>query len=125
VKVELVKTVVFEAAHRLPNLPPGHKCGRLHGHSYRVDLHVEGVLSEQTGWVMDYADVGRAFAPLMEVLDHSFLNEIDGLSIPTSENVARWIWDRLVDALPGLSQVVVHETSTARCVYRGVGRERG
>ncbi len=109
----------FEAAHRLPNVPPDHKCARLHGHSFRVAIHVTGEVGETSGWVMDFADLKAAFAPLHDQLDHHYLNEIDGLENPTSENLAIWIWDRLVPGLPGLDKVVVRETCRAGCIYRG------
>jgi 6-pyruvoyltetrahydropterin/6-carboxytetrahydropterin synthase len=116
---EIFREFTFEAAHRLPNVPPHHKCHRLHGHSYRVTLHVSGAIGEETGWIMDFADLKKAFAPILEQLDHYYLNEIDGLENPTSENLARWIWDRLQENVGGLSQVVIHETCTSGCVYRG------
>jgi 6-pyruvoyltetrahydropterin/6-carboxytetrahydropterin synthase len=117
--VEIFREFTFEAAHRLPHVPPGHKCGRLHGHSYRVALHVEGAIGEETGWVRDFADLSCAMRPLLDQLDHNYLNEVDGLDNPTSEVLACWIWDRLGTAVPDLSQVVVHETCTSGCVYRG------
>lgn len=118
--MDIFKTFTLEAAHRLPNVPPGHKCARLHGHSFRVELHVSGPLGADSGWVMDFADLKAAFQPLYDQLDHHCLNDIDGLDNPTSECLAVWIWDRLKLALPGLSQVVVHETCTSGCRYTGV-----
>ena len=117
--MELRKTFQFEAAHHLPNLPEDHKCRRLHGHSFQVDVVVDGPCDPQLGWVMDYAEISQAFKPLWEQLDHHYLNEIEGLENPTSERVALWIWDRLRPTLPLLKEVVVAETCTARCVYRG------
>ena len=117
--MDVFKEFTFEAAHRLPNVPAGHKCGRLHGHSFRAEIHVRGEVGSDTGWVVDFADIKKAFAPLYEHLDHQFLNEIDGLSNPTSENLARWIWSHLEPKFPGLCKVVVRETCTAGCIYRG------
>ncbi|MEE9251257.1 MAG: 6-carboxytetrahydropterin synthase QueD [Alphaproteobacteria bacterium] len=117
--MEIFKSFTFEAAHRLPNLPANHKCTRLHGHSFRVEIHVEGEIKQPEDWVMDFDDIKRAFAPLRGQLDHRYLNDIDGLANPTSEVIARWIWDRLKPELAGLSKVVLHETCTAGCVYRG------
>lgn len=117
--MEIFKTFRFESAHRLPNLPADHKCSRLHGHSYRVDVHAEGPLHPELGWVVDFADLARAFDPLLDGLDHRYLNEIPGLDNPTCERLAVWIWDRLKPRLPCLSQVVVHETCTSGCSYRG------
>jgi 6-pyruvoyltetrahydropterin/6-carboxytetrahydropterin synthase len=117
--VEAFKEFNIEAAHRLPNVPEGHKCARLHGHSFRIRIVVSGPVGETTGWVLDFADIKRAFAPVHDQLDHRYLNEVAGLSNPTSENLARWIWDRLKPSLPMLSGVVVRETCTAGCVYEG------
>lgn len=117
--MEIYKTFRIEAAHRLPNVPPGHKCGRLHGHSFEISVHVEGPVGEQTGWVRDFADIKQAFAPIDQQLDHNYLNDIEGLENPTSENLAIWVWQRLKPALANLSQVAVKETCTAGCIYRG------
>jgi len=110
---------MLESAHRLPNVPAGHKCARLHGHSFRVEIHVSGPVDPQLGWVMDFADVKAAFDPLFRQLDHSYLNDVPGLENPTSENLARWIWQKLEPTLPQLSAVVVHETCTSGARYTG------
>ncbi len=117
--IDIFKEFTFEAAHRLPNVPEGHKCARLHGHSFRVEVHVRGSIDPHAGWVMDFADIKAACRPLEEELDHRYLNEVPGLENPTSEVIARWIWDRLRPVLPGLSVVILHETCTARCEYQG------
>ena len=117
--MEIFTEFTFEAAHRLPNAPEGHKCGRLHGHSFRVAVHVKGSVDDEVGWVMDFSDIERAFEPLFDQLDHSYLNEIEGLSNPTSENLARWIWLRLQPSLPRLERIVVRETCAVGCVYDG------
>lgn len=121
--MELRKTFQFEAAHLLPHLPKSHKCRRLHGHSFKVDIVVTGDLNPKLGWVMDYADITNVFKPLWEKLDHRYLNELPGLENPTSENIAIWIWNRLKPVLPLLTEIVVAETCTARCVYRGDAAE--
>ncbi len=118
-KVELRKTFQFEAAHRLPLLPKGHKCYRLHGHSFQVEIAIAGECDPTLGWLMDYADLAAAFKPLWQQLDHNYLNEIPGLDNPTSENLAAWIWQRLQPQLPLLTEVVVAETCQSRCIYRG------
>ena len=118
--MELRKTFQFEAAHLLPHLPAAHKRHRLHGHSFKVELAVEGDCDPNLGWVIDYAEISRAFKPILDKLDHFYLNEIPGLENPTSENIAIWIWQRLKPKLPLLSEIVVAETCAARCVYRGV-----
>ncbi len=117
--MDIFKRFHIEAAHRLPNVPEGHKCARLHGHSFQIEIHVGGEPDPHTGWIVDFAEIKRAFAPLHDVLDHHYLNEVPGLSNPTSENLAIWIWQRLKPALPALSGVMVHETCTSGCVYRG------
>lgn len=113
------KEFTFESAHRLPFTPEGHKCARLHGHSFRVRVHVTGEVDPRTGWIMDFADLREAFEPLRVRLDHYYLNEIEGLENPTSEVLAAWIWDRLVTTLPALSLVEVMETCTSGCSYDG------
>lgn len=118
--MDVFREFTFEAAHRLPNVPPEHKCARLHGHSFRVEVHVEGDVGADSGWVVDFADIERAFRPLFDQLDHRYLNEIDGLDNPTSEHVAIWLWERLLSTLPGLSKVVVRETCTAGVEYSGL-----
>ena len=115
--MDVFREFTFEAAHLLPHVAEGHKCRRLHGHSFRVEVHVQGDVSG-TGMVMDFADIKAAFGPLWEQLDHRYLNEVDGLDNPTSENLAVWIWDRLAGALP-LSRIVVRETCTSGVEYRG------
>ena len=117
--MDIFKRFHIEAAHRLPNVPAGHKCAHLHGHSFQVELVVSGEAGENSGWVMDFADVKRAFQPLYDRLDHNYLNDIEGLENPTSERLAIWIWDRLKPTLPALSEVVVHETCTSGCRYAG------
>jgi 6-pyruvoyltetrahydropterin/6-carboxytetrahydropterin synthase len=117
--VEIFKEFTFEAAHRLPNVPPGHKCARLHGHSFQVAIHIAGAVGDESGWVRDFADLTCLMRPLLDQLDHYYLNDIEGLENPTSEVLARWVWDRLRPGLPELSQVVVRETCTSGCVYRG------
>jgi 6-pyruvoyltetrahydropterin/6-carboxytetrahydropterin synthase len=118
-QMELRKSFQFEAAHLLPHLPKAHKCRRLHGHSFKVEIVVRGQIDPQLGWLMDYADISAAFKPLWQQLDHRYLNEIPGLQNPTSEILALWIWQRLQPKLPLLAEVVVAETCQSRCVYRG------
>jgi 6-pyruvoyltetrahydropterin/6-carboxytetrahydropterin synthase len=117
--MEIYRTFTVEAAHRLPNVPEGHKCARLHGHSFRIEVFVSGPVGAETGWVMDFADLKEAFQPLFDQLDHRYLNEIEGLENPTSENLAIWVWDRLKPALPQLCRVKIAETCTSGCVYEG------
>ncbi len=109
----------FEAAHRLPRVPPAHRCHALHGHSYRVELSLEGPVDPATGFVVDFFEVEAAFAPLLARLDHSYLNEIEGLANPTAELIAQWIWERARPALPGLVRVRVFETPDCWADYTG------
>ena len=118
-EAELIRTFRFEAAHSLPNIPEGHKCRRLHGHSYRVDVHVVGRVDPHTGWIMDFGELRGAVEPVLADLDHRVLNEVPGLANCTSELLARYIWDRVATGLPGLSAVTVWESDNSRCVYRG------
>ena len=117
--MEIFKEFTVEAAHRLPSVPEGHKCSRLHGHSFKIEIYVSGEIEVHSGWIMDFADIKQAFQPLYDQLDHHYLNEIEGLENPTSENLARWIWQKLIGELPQLSKIVVRETCTSGCVYKG------
>ena len=116
--MKLFKEFTFEAAHKLPMVPKDHKCFQLHGHSFKVRVYVEGPVNE-LGWVIDFADLKAICKPWIETLDHSFLNEINGLENPTSENIAAWLWDRLADQLPQLSAIEIMETCTSGCIYSG------
>ena len=117
--MDIFKAFTLESAHRLPNVPAGHKCARIHGHSFRVEIHVSGEVDTHVGWVQDFADIKGAFQPLFEQLDHNYLNAVAGLENPTSENLAKWVWDRLRPELPLLSKIVVHETCTCGAIYTG------
>ena len=119
--MEIFKEFSFEAAHRLPHVPPEHKCARLHGHSFQVRIYVTGTIGERSGWVMDFADLKQAFQPIRAQLDHYYLNEIVGLENPTSENIALWIWEKLKPILPQLSKIEIKETCTSGCAYTGPG----
>ena len=118
-RVRLTKDFMFEAAQTLPNAPEGHKCRGVHGHSFKVEVSVEGDVDPKAGWVYDHARISDAIKPLMKLLDHAYLNDIEGLENPTIEKMAEWFWKKLESQCPGLCEIVVHETSTARCVYRG------
>lgn len=117
--MEIFSEITFEAAHRLPNVPEGHKCARLHGHSFKVIVYVAGAVGEKSGWIMDFADIKNAMEPIYKQLDHYYLNDIVGLENPTSENLAVWIWKRLKPRLPQLSRLEVKETCTNGCIYIG------
>ncbi|WP_179768441.1 6-carboxytetrahydropterin synthase QueD [Streptomonospora nanhaiensis] len=117
--MEIFREFTFEAAHRLPRVPEGHKCARLHGHSYRVTVHLDAEVDPQAGWVMDFGEVKQVFEPIRAQLDHYYLNEVPGLENPTSENLAQWIWRRLEPALPELSAVTIRETCTSGVTFRG------
>ena len=117
--VRLRKTFHFEASHQLTNLPPEHSCHRLHGHGYRVEIEVSGEVNPATGFLIDYHDLKHAVQPLIDKLDHQHLNDIDGLGTTSAEHIARWIWDQLKPRLPILSAVILHETESTCCEYRG------
>ncbi len=117
--VRIVRKFTFEAAHRLPHAGEGHKCARLHGHSFQVELVCAGKIDPKKGWLIDFAQIKHLFSPLYDSLDHNYLNDIEGLENPTSENLARWIWTQLKPSLPILDQINIAETCNARCEYRG------
>src|SRR5687767_940218 len=114
-RTRLERSYRFEAAHFLPKVAPGHKCARMHGHSYLVEVVIEGEVDPERGWVMDFAEIDEHANPLVRQLDHQVLNEIDGLANPTSELLAVWLWQRLAATLPNLAEVVVSETPSSRC----------
>lgn len=118
-RVRLTKDFTFEAAQTLPCAPEGHKCRQMHGHSFKVEISVEGETDPKTGWFYDHAEISKAMRPLLVDLDHGYLNEIPGLENPTIENMAAWFWEKLAPQCPGLAEIVIHETPTARCSYRG------
>jgi 6-pyruvoyltetrahydropterin/6-carboxytetrahydropterin synthase len=116
--VRLVHEFRFEAAHRLPRVPEGHKCARLHGHSYKVEVAVAGPVDEKSGWFIDFQRLYDAWSPIHDLLDHRYLNDVAGLENPTSEILSRWLWEKLSPALP-LARITVYETCEARCEYEG------
>lgn len=117
--MEISKTFTIDSAHRLTGVPSGHKCGRVHGHTFTIDIYVKGDVDPFTGFVIDFSDIAHAFGPLRDQIDHTYLNEIEGLENPTSENLAQWIWVRLKPNLPTLSRIVIKETPNAGCSYEG------
>jgi 6-pyruvoyltetrahydropterin/6-carboxytetrahydropterin synthase len=117
--MEIFNIYHIEAARRLPNLPESHPCARVHGHSFRIEVHISGPVDANTGWVMDFAELDAAFKPVKEQLDHRYLNDIPGLENPTSERLAQWLWRKLKPAVPGLSKIMVQETQQSGCIYRG------
>ena len=118
-RVRLVHEFRFEAAHLLPKVPQGHKCARLHGHSFKVELAVVGDTNPETGWFLDFGELYALWQPLYDTLDHRYLNEIPGLENPTSEVLVKYIWDTLKPKLDELDTVTLYETCNARCEYRG------
>lgn len=118
-QAELVRTFDFDAAHSLPGAPEGHKCRRVHGHSYRVDVHVVGDVDDSAGWVLDFNVIDSAVRPVIDTLDHRMLNDVAGLANSTAEMIARYIWQAVIEKLPGLTAVVVWESDRSRCIYRG------
>lgn len=114
-KVELKKTFHFEAAHALYSAPEGHRCRQLHGHTYEIDVLVEGDVSVERGWFIDYGEITEKVGPLVKLLDHHLLNEIPGLEIPTSEHLCIWLCEKLRGTLPGLKEIRVRETPTSQC----------
>ena len=117
--MDIYKEFTIEAAHLLPNVPEGHKCKRLHGHSFKIEIHVGGDIDPELGWVMDFTDIKDSFKPIFEQLDHHYLNDIEGLENPTSENLARWLWLKLLPNMAQLKKIVVKETCTSGCIYQG------
>jgi 6-pyruvoyltetrahydropterin/6-carboxytetrahydropterin synthase len=117
--MEIYKEFTFEAAHRLPNVPPSHKCARLHGHSFHLTVFVTGPVGEESGWIIDFSEISDAVKPIIQRLDHYYLNEIQGLENPTSENLAKWVWQQVKPKLPMMNKLIVKETCNCGCIYNG------
>lgn len=117
--MKIFKTFTFDSAHFLPNVPDGHKCKQLHGHTYRLTVFLEGDLDENLQWVMDFSDLKMVVDPILNLIDHKLLNEVEGLENPTCEAIAIWIWDKLSDKLPLLTKVELFETPTSGAIYEG------
>lgn len=117
--VKICKQFKFDSAHRLPSVPDGHPCGRIHGHSYMLEVEVSGQIDNETGWLMDYDELKRVVNPWVDGMDHQFLNDIEGLKHTTAEEIAVWFWNRLQPQLPGLTRITIYENPTSRCDYYG------
>ncbi len=117
-EAELSRKYRVSAAHKLTSVSARHKCSRIHGHDFEIEVGVRGPVDEERGWVMDFAEIDEAVLPLIEQLDHCLLNEIEGLDNPTSEHLAAWLLERLSGRLPYLAWVAVSESPTSRCVVR-------
>ncbi|MBN8703608.1 MAG: 6-carboxytetrahydropterin synthase QueD [Bacteroidetes bacterium] len=115
----IFKKFVFDSAHFLPNVPDGHKCKRVHGHTYKLTIFIEGDLQEKLDWVMDFGDLKSVVNPVVDRLDHNFLNDISGLDNPTCERIAQWIWEQIKSQLPGLVKIELYETPTSGVIYTG------
>ena len=118
-EMQIYKTLKFDAAHRLTGVPPTHKCSAMHGHGFEIEVHLKGEVDPQTGFVMDFGDLANVCEPVLKQLDHAILNEIEGLENPTSENMSVWLWSILKPQLPQLCQLVIRETPTSGCIYKG------
>jgi len=117
--MEIFRKFTFEAAHCLPRVSEGHKCSRIHGHSFSLTIYVSGPIDKEFGWVVDFAGITQAIKPILDQLDHRCLNDVEGLENPTTEHLAQWIWTRLKAGLPQLSRIIINETSSSGCMYRG------
>lgn len=117
--MEIYREFTFDAAHHLTNIPDSHRCRNLHGHTFRVVICLEGYVGADTGWVRDYGEIKEICKPIINTLDHSYLNQIEGLENPTSEHIAIWLWNRIKPGLPELSMIEVKETPGTGCRYRG------
>jgi len=118
-EMEIYKTLRFDAAHRLTGVPPTHKCSAMHGHGFEIEVYLRGPVDPKTGFIMDFGDLTKVCEPIIKQLDHAILNEIEGLENPTSENMSVWVWKKLKPQLPLLSKIVIKETETSGCIYRG------
>ena len=118
-KMEIYKEFSFDSAHFLPNVPVGHKCREMHGHTYRLKVFIKGELDPELGWIMDFKDLKEALLPVIDQLDHKLINNIQGLQNPTAENITVWIWQQIKPSLPLLSRIELYETPTTGVIYSG------
>jgi 6-pyruvoyltetrahydropterin/6-carboxytetrahydropterin synthase len=116
-KYELKQHFHIESARFLPYLPKNHPCSNMHGHSFKIILSLKGDLDPKIGWVIDYHEISKVMSPLLQQLDHKVLNEIEGLENPTSELLAKWIFEKVSALIPILQKVSVMETSSTECSY--------
>ncbi len=117
--MEVFRDFTFDAAHRLEGLPEGHKCARLHGHTYRLTVAAEGPLDQDIGWVVDFGEINRVANNAINLLDHQVLNDVPGLEQPTTELIAVWLWSKINPELPGLSRITLYENARSGVTYRG------
>lgn len=117
--MEIYKEFSFDSAHFLPNVPVGHKCREMHGHTYRLKVFIKGELDPRLGWIMDFKDLKEALLPVIDQLDHKLINNIKGLDNPTAENITVWIWQQIKPSLPLLSRIELYETPTTGVIYSG------
>lgn len=117
--ISIVKRFQFDSAHRLTGVPEDHPCSKLHGHTYNLEVEVKGVINPDLGWLIDYGDIKNIVKPLVDILDHSYLNEIEDLKYTTAEEIAVWLWIRIKPSIPDLYRVSVSETPSSGCNYFG------
>src|SRR5690554_5163463 len=117
--MEIFKTFTFDSAHFLPNVPHGHKCKQMHGHTYKMTVYFEGPLDKDLNWVVDFAEVKNVVKPIIDMVDHKVLNDIPGLENPTCEGIAKWLWEKVKANMPQLSKIELCETPTSGVIYTG------
>ena len=117
--MQIFKDFTFDAAHFLPNVPEGHKCKEMHGHTYLLTVYIEGEPDEELGWLMDFSDLKSKINPIINAVDHKLLNQIEGLENPTCERIAIWLWEKIKAQIPQLTKVKLKETPTSGVVYCG------
>ena len=115
----IYKHFVFDSAHFLPNVPEGHKCKNVHGHTYKLTLFFEGEIDPEMGWLIDFGEIKKVVSPIIDRVDHKLLNDIAGLENPTCEVIAKWFWNQIHPSLPLLSRIDLRETSTSGVIYKG------
>lgn len=117
--MKIFKEFTFDSAHFLPNVPDGHKCKNMHGHTYRLTVFFEGQLVKDLEWVVDFAEVKKIINPIINQIDHKLINDIEGLENPTCERVAVWLWNKIKPKMPQLTEIKLNETPTSGVVYDG------
>lgn len=117
--MEIYKEFSFDSAHYLPNVPDGHKCKNMHGHTYRLKVFIKGKPDPSLGWIMDFKELKDIVGKVIDKLDHKLINDIEGLQNPTAENITLWIWNEIKPLLPLLNRIELYETPTTGVIYNG------
>ncbi len=115
----IFKKYYFDAAHYMAEFEENHNYRKMHGHSFEVTVKLKGDINRKNNWVMDLEELDSFVDPELSKLDHSILNEVDGLEKPTSENIAKWLWSKLIKKIPNLDSIEINRPRIGGCIFNG------